>query len=224
MNALVSQESSALERYMSEVKRIPMLSREEEDTLARRFRDHGDVDAAHKLVTANLRFVVKVAYQFKAYGMKMLDLVQEGNLGLMRAVQKFNPDRGYRLISYAVWWIKAYIQNYILRNWSLVKLGTTQAQRKLFFNLNKEKARLSAMGIDPTPEVIAGFSGSYGMPFLLQVMWARPSRASASLPVRPLGRRSTSITWLSVRPETMRRPRSISVSASTLALATTCCW
>lgn len=142
MNALVSQESSALERYMSEVKRIPMLSREEEDTLARRFRDHGDVDAAHKLVTANLRFVVKVAYQFKAYGMKMLDLVQEGNLGLMRAVQKFNPDRGYRLISYAVWWIKAFLQAYILRTYSMVKMGTTQAQRKLFFRLRSARARL----------------------------------------------------------------------------------
>jgi RNA polymerase sigma-32 factor len=142
MNALISQESSALERYMSEVKRIPMLSREDEDALARRFRDHGDVDAAHKLVTANLRFVVKVAYQFKAYGMKMLDLIQEGNLGLMRAVQKFNPDRGYRLISYAVWWIKAFLQAYILRTYSMVKLGTTQAQRKLFFRLRSARARL----------------------------------------------------------------------------------
>jgi len=154
MNALVSQESSALERYMSEVKRIPMLSREEEDTLARRFRDHGDVDAAHKLVTANLRFVVKVAYQFKAYGMKMLDLVQEGNLGLMRAVQKFNPDRGYRLISYAVWWIKAFLQAYILRTYSMVKLGTTQAQRKLFFRLRSARARLEQEAQNGSVEMV----------------------------------------------------------------------
>src|SRR6185436_12622052 len=94
------------------------------------------------LVTANLRFVVKVAYQFKSYGMRMLDLIQEGNLGLMRAVQKFNPDRGYRLISYAVWWIKAFLQAYILKTFSMVKLGTTQAQRKLFFRLRSAKARL----------------------------------------------------------------------------------
>ena len=122
MNALMTQEGSALERYMLEVKRIPMLDRDAEDALARRYRDHGDVDAAHKLVTANLRFVVKVAYQFKSYGMRMLDLIQEGNLGLMRAVQKFNPDRGYRLISYAVWWIKAFLQAYILKTFSMVKL------------------------------------------------------------------------------------------------------
>lgn len=142
MNALLSQEGNALERYMVEVKRIPMLTREEEDTLARRFRDHGDVEAAHKLVTSNLRFVVKVAYQFRSYGLKMLDLIQEGNMGLMRAVQKFNPDRGYRLISYAVWWIKAFLQAYILRSYSMVKLGTTQAQRKLFFRLRSARARL----------------------------------------------------------------------------------
>ncbi|MBI5495369.1 MAG: RNA polymerase factor sigma-32 [Deltaproteobacteria bacterium] len=142
MNALMTQEGTALERYMAEVKKIPMLTREEEDVLARRFRDQGDVEAAHRLVTANLRFVVKVAYQYRAYGMRMLDLIQEGNLGLMRAVQKFNPDRGYRLISYAVWWIKAFLQAYVLRSFSMVKLGTTQAQRKLFFRLRSAKARL----------------------------------------------------------------------------------
>lgn len=142
MSALIHAEGAALERYMGEVKRIPMLTREEEDALARQYRDHGDVQAAHRLVTANLRFVVKVAYQFRAYGLRMLDLIQEGNLGLMRAVQKFNPDRGYRLISYAVWWIKAFLQAYVLRNYSMVKLGTTQAQRKLFFRLRGAKAKL----------------------------------------------------------------------------------
>ena len=142
MNALLSQEGNALERYMAEVKRIPMLTREEEEALARRFRDHGDVEAAHRLVTSNLRFVVKVAYQFRSYGLKMLDLIQEGNMGLMRAVQKFNPDRGYRLISYGVWWIKAFLQAYILRTYSMVKMGTTQAQRKLFFRLRSARARL----------------------------------------------------------------------------------
>jgi len=110
---MIVEPNRSLERYIAEVNRVPLLSREKEVELARRFRDHADVDAAHALVVSNLRFVVKVAYQFKAYGMKMLDLVQEGNLGLMRAVQKFNPDRGYRLISYAVWWIKAFLQAYI---------------------------------------------------------------------------------------------------------------
>lgn len=142
MSALMTQEGAALERYMAEVKRIPMMSREEEDALARRYRDEGDVQAAHRLVTSNLRFVVKIAYQFRTYGLRMLDLIQEGNLGLMRAVQKFNPDRGYRLISYAVWWIKAYLQAYILRTFSMVKMGTTQAQRKLFFRLRGARARL----------------------------------------------------------------------------------
>ena len=142
MRALMTQEDAALERYMAEVKRIPMLEREEEDRLARLYRDKGDIEAAHKLTTANLRFVVKVAYQFRTYGMRMLDLIQEGNMGLMRAVQKFNPDRGYRLISYAVWWIKAFLQAYVLKTFSLVKLGTTQAQRKIFFRLRAARAKL----------------------------------------------------------------------------------
>jgi RNA polymerase sigma-32 factor len=156
MQALVSHEGAGLERYMAEIKRIPLLSREEEDRLARRYRDQGDVEAAHQLVTANLRFVVKVAYQFRSYGMRMLDLIQEGNLGLMRAVQKFNPDRGYRLISYAVWWIKAFLQAYILKTFSMVKLGTTQSQRKLFFRLRSARARLEqetrAAGEEMTPQ------------------------------------------------------------------------
>jgi RNA polymerase sigma-32 factor len=156
MRALVTQEDAALERYMAEVKRIPMLPREEEDRLARQYRDHGDIEAAHKLTTANLRFVVKVAYQFRTYGMRMLDLIQEGNMGLMRAVQKFNPDRGYRLISYAVWWIKAFLQAHVLKSYSLVKLGTTQAQRKIFFRLRAARARLeqeaSARGAELSPK------------------------------------------------------------------------
>ncbi|WP_242392798.1 RNA polymerase sigma factor RpoH [Anaeromyxobacter oryzisoli] len=136
---------SSLELYLSEINRYPLLTVEEEQRLAREFRKDLDTRAAHRLVTANLRFVVKVAYEYRSYGLKMADLIQEGNIGLMKAVQKFDPDKGIRLISYAVWWIRAYIQNYILKSWSLVKLGTTQAQRKLFFSLARTKRELDKM-------------------------------------------------------------------------------
>jgi RNA polymerase sigma-32 factor len=127
-----------LDHYLAAVQQHPLLSVEEERELARRFRA-GEARAGHTLVTANLRFVVKVAHGYRSYGLRLADLIQEGNLGLMRAVQKFDPDLGIRLISYAVWWIRAYIQNYILRSWSLVKIGTTQAQRKLFFSLARAR-------------------------------------------------------------------------------------
>jgi RNA polymerase sigma-32 factor len=134
--------ASSLELYLSEINRFPLLSVEEEQRLARIFAADRDTRAAHRLVTANLRFVVKVAYEYRSYGFRMADLIQEGNIGLMKAVQKFDPDKGIRLISYAVWWIRAYIQNYILKSWSLVKLGTTQAQRKLFFSLARTRREL----------------------------------------------------------------------------------
>lgn len=132
----------SMSRYISEVNRYPLLSREAERALAERHVQGQDWDAAHKLVVSNLRFVVKIAHEYKGYGLKLLDLVQEGNIGLMMAVKKFEPSRGYRLISYAVWWVRAYIQNFIMKSWSLVKLGTTQAQRKLFFKLRGERERL----------------------------------------------------------------------------------
>ena len=135
MESSFAGQSSSLERYISEINRYSLLTKEKEFELARRLLDKDDMTAAHHLITSNLRFVVKVAYEFRHYGFKLLDLVQEGNIGLMRAVKKFNPEKGYRLISYAVWWIRAYIQNYIMRSWSLVKVGTTQAQKKLFFRL-----------------------------------------------------------------------------------------
>src|SRR5512140_3796413 len=134
--------ASSLELYLSEINQFPLLTVEEEQSLARTYRRKGDTRAAHRLVTANLRFVVKVAYEYRSYGFKMADLIQEGNIGLMKAVQKFDPYKGYRLISYAVWWIRAYIQNYIIKSWSLVKIGTTQAQRKLFFKLSQARKRL----------------------------------------------------------------------------------
>lgn len=128
-----------LDRYLQELRRFPLLTREQEYALAVRLRDDADVDAAQTLVTSNLRFVVKVAAEYRSYGVRTSDLVQEGNIGLMHAVKKFDPDRGYRLITYAVWWIRAYMQSYLVKAFSLVKLGTTQAQRKLFFRLGAAK-------------------------------------------------------------------------------------
>src|SRR5512145_2381641 len=145
----ISSTASSLEIYLSEINRFPLLM-EEEQRLARRFCADGDTRSAHRLVTANLRFVVKVAYEYRSYGFRMADLIQEGNIGLMKAVQKFDPDKGIRLISYAVWWIRAYIQNYILKSWSLVKLGTTQAQRKLFFSLARTRRELEKFGSTDT--------------------------------------------------------------------------
>ncbi|MBI3183854.1 MAG: RNA polymerase sigma factor RpoH [Myxococcales bacterium] len=136
--------SSSLSMYLAEINRYPLLTVDEEQRLARRYK-RGDFHAGHRLVTSNLRFVVKVSYEYRSYGIKMADLIQEGNIGLMKAVQKFEPDKGIRLISYAVWWIRAYIQNYILKSWSLVKLGTTQAQRKLFFSLARTRRELEKL-------------------------------------------------------------------------------
>jgi len=135
----------SLSTYLSEINQYPLLTQPAEQELSRRYRK-GDLMAGHQLVTSNLRFVVKVAYEYRSYGLKMSDLIQEANIGLMKAVQKFDPDKGIRLISYAVWWIRAYIQNCILRNWSLVKLGTTQAQRRLFFSLARTRRELERMG------------------------------------------------------------------------------
>jgi RNA polymerase sigma-32 factor len=122
--------------YLSQIENYRVLDRDEEQELARQYRDHDDEDAAQLLVTSNLRFVIKVALGYRNYGLKLMDLIQEGNIGLMKAVKRFDPDKGYRLISYAIWWIKAYIQNFIIRSWSLVKMGTTQAQRKLFYRIS----------------------------------------------------------------------------------------
>jgi len=137
--------AGSLAMYLSEINQYPLLTQEQEQALARQYRGQNDEKAAGKLVTANLRFVVKVSYEYRSYGIKMADLIQEGNIGLMKAVQKFDPDKGIRLISYAVWWIRAYIQNYILKSWSLVKLGTTQAQRKLFFSLARTRREIEKL-------------------------------------------------------------------------------
>jgi len=140
-----------LEQYLLEVNRYPLLTREQEYALAKRYQETGDPDAARALVTANLRFVVKIAYQFNNYDIKLTDLVQEGNIGLMKAVRKFKPDRGYRLISYAVWWIKAYIQNYIIQSWSLVKVGPISQQRRVLFGRRGVPALEAAEDLDLEP-------------------------------------------------------------------------
>ncbi len=144
-----------LSAYVQEAKRYPLLSREEEQELAKRYREHGDLHAARKLVEGNLRLVVKIAYEYRRAHRHLLDLVQEGNIGLMQAVKKYDPDRGVKLSSYAVWWIRAYMLKFILNNWRLVKIGTTQAQRKLFFNLKKETEKLKQLGFVPEPKLLA---------------------------------------------------------------------
>jgi RNA polymerase sigma-32 factor len=144
-----------LRAYMAEVSRHPVLSREEEHELAVRYAQTGDVDAAYRLVASNLRLVVKIAHEYRRTAFQLLDLVQEGNLGLMQAVKKYDPWKGVKLSSYAAWWIRAYIIRFLMENWRMVKLGTTQAQRKLFFNLAKEREKLLARGIDPTPLLLA---------------------------------------------------------------------
>src|SRR5436305_8812306 len=136
---------TGLTRYLEEIRRFPMLEPQEEFMLAKRWREHGDRDAAHKLVTSHLRLVAKIAMGYRGYGLPISEVVSEGNVGLMQAVKRFEPDKGFRLATYAMWWIKAAIQEYILRSWSLVKMGTTANQKKLFFNLRKAKSKISAL-------------------------------------------------------------------------------
>ena len=140
----ISHESN-LARYLQEIRHFPMLEAGEEYMLAKAWREHGDTDAAHRLVTSHLRLVAKIAMGYRGYGLPLSDLISEGNVGMMQAVKRFEPDRGFRLATYAMWWIRASIQEFILRSWSLVKIGTTAAQKKLFFNLRKLKGQLQAI-------------------------------------------------------------------------------
>jgi RNA polymerase sigma-32 factor len=148
-------------RYMAEIGRYPLLSREQERELAVLYRETGDAKAAEKLVTSNLRFVVKVAAEYTRFGARLIDLVQEGNVGLMHAVKEFNPYKGVRLITYAVWWIRGYIQEYLMRQYSMVRIGTTATQRKLFYQLQKQREELERMGLE---QGIAQLSGKLGVP------------------------------------------------------------
>jgi len=142
MNLPILSTEGNLAVYLQEIKKFPMLTAEEEYMLAKRYKEHGDSDAAHKLVTSHLRLVAKIAMGYKGYGLPVTDLISEGNVGIMQAVKKFDPEKGFRLATYAMWWIRAQIQEYVLHSWSLVKIGTTAAQKKLFFNLRKIKNQL----------------------------------------------------------------------------------
>ncbi len=154
-----------LARYLQEIRKFPMLTAEEETALARRWRDHGDLEAAHKLVTSHLRLVAKIAMGYRGYGLPLGELISEGNVGMMQAVKRFDPDRGFRLATYAMWWIRAAIQEYILHSWSLVKMGTTAAQKKLFFNLRRLKGQMQAIEDgDLKPEQVAKIARTLDVP------------------------------------------------------------
>src|ERR671927_1456510 len=154
-----------LSRYLDEIRRFPMLEPGEEYMLAKRWREHGDREAAHKLVTSHLRLVAKIAMGYRGYGLPMNEIISEGNIGLMQAVKRFDPERGFRLATYAMWWIRAAIQEYILHSWSLVKLGTTAAQKKLFFNLRKIKGQMKAIEEgDLSPEQVSKIATRLGVP------------------------------------------------------------
>src|SRR5512134_2337682 len=146
---------SNLARYLAEIRQFPMLEQSEEFMLAKRWQEHQDTEAAHKMVTSHLRLVAKIAMGYRGYGLPMSEVISEGNVGLMQAVKRFDPDRGFRLATYAMWWIRAAIQEYILHSWSLVKMGTTAAQKKLFFNLRKLKGQMQAIDEgDLAPETV----------------------------------------------------------------------
>jgi RNA polymerase sigma-32 factor len=142
---LARSDAAGANRFIAQARRFPMLDPQAEYILAKRWRGHGDRDAAHRLVTSHLRLVAKIAMGYRGYGLPIAALISEGNLGLMQAVKRFDPDRGFRLTTYAMWWIKSSIQEFILRSWSLVRIGTTATQKKLFFNLRKAKSKISAL-------------------------------------------------------------------------------
>ncbi|MBM3584528.1 MAG: RNA polymerase sigma factor RpoH [Alphaproteobacteria bacterium] len=156
---------AGLGRYLQEIRRFPMLEPEEEYMLAKSWREHGDADAAHRLVTSHLRLVAKIAMGYRGYGLPISELISEGNVGLMQAVKRFEPDRGFRLATYAMWWIRASIQEYVLHSWSLVKMGTTAAQKKLFFNLRRLKGQLQAIDEgDLPPETVKRIADQLNVP------------------------------------------------------------
>ena len=161
--ALLSPEGS-LSRYLQEIRKFPMLTQEDEYMLARAWKEHGDTEAAHKLVTSHLRLVAKIAMGYRGYGLPLGELISEGNVGMMQAVKRFDPEKGFRLATYAMWWIRASIQEYVLRSWSLVKMGTTAAQKKLFFNLRRIKGQIEAIEEgDLKPENVAEIARRLGV-------------------------------------------------------------
>ena len=164
-SALISGPENNLSKYLRDIRKFPMLSPEEELRLSHRWKDKGDTEAAHKLVTSHLRLVAKIAMGYRGYGLPVGELISEGNIGMMQAVRRFDPDRGFRLATYAMWWIRAAIQEYILHSWSLVKIGTTAAQKKLFFNLRRLKGQMQAIEDgDLKPEQVNKIAQSLGVP------------------------------------------------------------
>ncbi len=160
----VMSPDGGLSRYLTEIRKFPMLARDEEFMLAKRWREHEDSQAAHRMVTSHLRLVAKIAMGYRGYGLPIGEVISEGNVGLMQAVKKFEPEKGFRLATYAMWWIRASIQEYILRSWSLVKMGTTAAQKKLFFNLRKAKSEIEALGDgDMRPEQVSQIATKLGV-------------------------------------------------------------
>ncbi|PLR27971.1 RNA polymerase sigma factor RpoH [Caulobacter zeae] len=160
----VMSPDGGLSRYLTEIRKFPMLAKDEEFMLAQRWKEHQDSDAAHKMVTSHLRLVAKIAMGYRGYGLPIGEVISEGNVGLMQAVKKFEPEKGFRLATYAMWWIRASIQEYILRSWSLVKMGTTAAQKKLFFNLRKAKSQISAFEEgDLRPEQVSAIATKLGV-------------------------------------------------------------
>ncbi|MBI3274676.1 MAG: RNA polymerase sigma factor RpoH [Methylocystis sp.] len=181
---------SGLARYLAEIRRFPMLEPQEEYMLAKRWREHQDPQAAQKLVTSHLRLVAKIAMGYRGYGLPVGEIVSEGNVGLMQAVKRFEPERGFRLATYAMWWIRASIQEYILRSWSLVKMGTTASQKKLFFNLRKAKSRISAFEEgDLKPENVAKIAHRLGVAQqdVIEMNRRMGGDASLNVPVREQG-------------------------------------
>ncbi len=191
-----------LNRYLAEIRRFPLLSREEEAEIAKRYHRERNPEDAFRLVTANLRLVVKIALEFARASRNVLDLIQEGNVGLMEAVKNFDPYRGIRFPSYAVWWVRAYIYRYLINNWRLVKIGTTQAQRKLFFNLRKESERLEAQGFRPEPKLLAQRMGVKESE--VREMQDRMSQSEVSLD-QPIGQ-AEDATLIDVLPDESRNP------------------
>jgi RNA polymerase sigma-32 factor len=181
---------SGLSRYLNEIRRFPMLEPQQEYMLAKRWREHADPGAAHELVTSHLRLVAKIAMGYRGYGLPINEVVSEGNVGLMQAVKRFEPDKGFRLATYAMWWIKASIQEYILRSWSLVKMGTTASQKKLFFNLRKMKSQISALEDgDMRPDQVAQIAHKLGVSHQDVIAMNRRMSGDASLnaPLREEG-------------------------------------
>jgi RNA polymerase sigma-32 factor len=190
---------AGLSRYLDEIRRFPMLEPQEEYMLAKRWREHGDRDAAHKLVTSHLRLVAKIAMGYRGYGLPISEVVSEGNVGLMQAVKRFEPEKGFRLATYAMWWIKASIQEYILRSWSLVKMGTTANQKKLFFNLRKAKSKISALEEgDMRPDQVKLIAKRLGVPEQDVIDMNRRLGGDASLnaPIREDGDSGEWMDWL----------------------------